>query len=236
LLCDFTAEQRRNRFYHDQLGARVLHGERIAQYLARAGVGLALHLEAAKRMHRLRRQTDMRAHRNRPFDQKAHCVREPFTALELHHLRAGAHQFHRAPEGVFRRAVRAERQVGHHQRRGPRPRDARRVIRDVGERHRQGGRLALQHVAERIADQQHVDARAIQQRGEARVVTGQHGDLFAGVAHCLQFRHGDGVPARFLQIGHGEIRWKKEGARRLKRRAFDKEFLAAAHGFDAFGE
>ena len=40
-------------------------------------------------------------------------------ALELHHLRAGAHQFNRASECLFRCAVSAERQVGHDQRRRP---------------------------------------------------------------------------------------------------------------------
>jgi hypothetical protein len=77
------------------------------------------------------------------------------------------------------------------------------VISDVIERDGQRRRLPLQHVAERVADQQHVDARAIEQRCEARVVAREHGDLLASLAHRLQFRDRDGAAARLLQIGHG---------------------------------
>ena len=43
-----------------------------------------------------------------------------------------------------------------------------------------------QHHAEGVSDQQALDARVLEQRGEARVVAGQHGDARAFRAHALQ--------------------------------------------------
>ncbi len=167
-------------------------------------------------MHRLWRETHVRAHRHRPLNQKAHRIGEPFAAFQLDHLGARAHQLHGAGEGGLGRAIGAERQIGDDQRRGACPCYAGGVIGDLREGDRQRRRLTLQHVTERVADQQHVDAGAVQQRSEARVVTGEHGDLLACIAHCLQFRDGNGVPARFLQIAHGVFRWKKRRAPSLR--------------------
>jgi hypothetical protein len=210
LLRHVCGEQRGDCFHHDELRARVLHGERVAQQLVRARFGLALHLEAPERVHRLRRKAHVRAHRHRPIDQKTHRFAQPFAAFQLHHLRAGPHQLHGALERGGRRAVAAERHVGDDQRRGLCARHAGGVIRDVLERDGQRGGVSLQHVAERIADEQHVHACTVQQRREACVVARQHGDLLASLAHGLQFRNGHGRPARFLQIGHQTVRLKRE--------------------------
>ena len=45
--------------------------------------------------------------------------------------------------------------------------------------------MALQHIAQRIADQQGFNARRFQQRGKARVVAGEHGDLVTISAHLV---------------------------------------------------
>ena len=55
------------------------------------------------------------------------------------------------------------------------------VVGDVGDGHRQRRVVALDDVAQRIADEQRVDRGAIEQAGEAGVVAGEHGDLFAGL-------------------------------------------------------
>ncbi|CAM2144805.1 hypothetical protein PT2222_160166 [Paraburkholderia tropica] len=210
LLRDFRAERRRHRFDHHELRTGVLQRERVADQLRRARIALALHLEAAERMHRLRRKTDVRAHGHRALDQHLDGGREPFAALDLHHLRARAHQLDRVREGVFGRAEGAERQIGDDQRLGLRARHRRRVIGDVVDGDGQRGRVALEHVAERVADQHGIDARTVAQRRKARVVAGQHGDALARVAHCLEFGHGDRAAARFLQVSHGESVWKRE--------------------------
>jgi hypothetical protein len=52
----------------------------------------------------------------------------------------------------------AERHVGDHQRARAAARDAAHVVLGLLDRHRQGRVVALDHHAERVADQQHVDA------------------------------------------------------------------------------
>ena len=70
-------------------------------------------------------------------------------------------------------------------------RDALHVINDVAQRDRQGGLVALQNVAKRIADEQRFDPRGFQQRREARVVAGELSDLLALLRHLVKIREGD---------------------------------------------
>ena len=109
---------------------------------------------------------------------------------------------HRVRVSVLARAERAERHVGDDQRALAAACHRRRVIRDVRKRHGQRRAVSLQHVAERIADQHHIDARAVEQRREARVVARQHCDSLACFAHRLKLRDGNRVAAGFLQIRH----------------------------------
>ena len=62
-------------------------------------------------------------------------------------------------------------------------RHAPRVIDHVLQAHRRRRAAALQHVAQRIADQQDVDAGLVQHAREGRVVAGQHRDLLAAGVH-----------------------------------------------------
>ncbi len=82
--------------------------------------------------------------------------------------------------------------------------DAARVVEHVGERHRQRRVVTLDHHAERIADQQHVDAGAFAERGEARVVGGQHRDLLAVAGHRRERGDGDARRGR-LADGTGVV-------------------------------
>src|SRR5471030_1705966 len=66
LLRHLTSQQRRHRFDHDQLRAGILKRLGIAAHLLCTGIGFSLHLEPAKRMHRLRRQPHMSADGDRP--------------------------------------------------------------------------------------------------------------------------------------------------------------------------
>ncbi len=193
-----------NGFHEDHLRAGVLHGQRIGLELRGGLVAPALDLEAAEGMHRLRRQADVRAHRNAAFDQETEGGRQPLAAFELDHLRAGLHHAHGAVEGLLGRAVGAEGQIRHEQRLGRAARHAFGVVDDVVERDGQRGLLALHHVAQRIADQHHVHAAALHQGGEAGIVGRQHGDALARRAHALQRGDGHGLAGGFLEIAaHG---------------------------------
>ena len=103
--------------------------------------------------------------------------------------------------------VGAEGQVGHQHRPRRQGGDAGGVIDHVLHGHRQGGRLALDHVAERIADQHHVHTATVFQRGEARVVAGEHGHLLALALHAREFGERDGLVAG--EIGHQGLRKMK---------------------------
>ncbi len=85
------------------------------------GIGLrvpALHLIAAKRVDRLRRQANMRHHRNATFHEKADGLGHLNTPLQLHRARAG---FRHQPGGIAKRLLRTflvagKGHVDHHHR------------------------------------------------------------------------------------------------------------------------
>jgi hypothetical protein len=85
----------------------------------------------------------------------------------------------------------------------------------VFHRHRHGGVVTLDHHAERVADQHDVDVRVIEQHREARVITGEAGDLLAFGLHLPQGRdvHRRTRRAAQLQLGvHAE--WRRMAVRR----------------------
>ena len=129
----------------------------------------------------------MPADRDAAPGEEAHGLGELRAALELHHLRARCHQRGRAAERLLRRfLVAAEGQVGDEKGALAAARDAARVVGHVVEGDRQRGVVPLQHHAERVPDQQAVQAGGVEHRGEARVVAGEHGDLLAILAQLLQ--------------------------------------------------
>jgi len=65
------------------------------------------------------------------------------------------------------------------------------VVDHLGELYRQRRGVALHHHAERVADQQHLDAGGVEHAREAGIVAGEHGDLFALAAHGLESGQGE---------------------------------------------
>ena len=66
------------------------------------------------------------------------------------------------------------------------------VINHVIHGNRNSGFLTLEDHAERISDQEDIDAGIIQQPSKARIIGGQTGDLLARPFHVLQRHHCDG--------------------------------------------
>ena len=143
-------------------------------------------------MHRLGLQAQMTAHRDAARDQKLNAARDPCAALELDHLRARSHQPRRAGVCLFRaRLVASERHVGDHECRARARGDAARVIDHLVERDWQRRRISTNDHAQRVSDEQRVDAGAIEQHGEARVIAGEHRDLLSLACHGREA--GDGT-------------------------------------------
>jgi hypothetical protein len=171
-------------FEDDQAGTGFLLGEGVGEQPRGAGIIPALDPVATELMHRLRCQADVSADRNAARTQKARRLGHVHAAFELDHLGAGGHQGDRVAQRPLRALLEAaEGHVGDHQRSPAAARDAGGVVGDVGERHRQCRFMALQDHAERVADEQGVDAGAIAQLRKACVVTREHGDLVAAGAH-----------------------------------------------------
>jgi transcription elongation factor len=80
------------------------------------------------------------------------------------------------------------------------------VIHHLIHRHRQRGCFALQHIAERIANEDHIHAATVFQRGKAGVVSREHGDFFTLVFHSQQLGQGDGFVRG--EISHGDLKIK----------------------------
>ena len=117
------------------------------------------------------------------FDLRRH----DFGAFKLDHVRACAHQ----PRSVFVRLFRtllvtAKGHVAKHQRALGASRDDSGVIDHVLHGDGQGRIMALYRHAERIANKKNVNAACVEQRGEARIGTGQHGDAIGFPTHFLQ--------------------------------------------------
>src|SRR5437867_6165073 len=173
-LSDQLAEAGRNRLEHQQLGPRRFELERVREQLLLRVLALALDTVAAELVHRLGRETEVTANRNAALREEAHRLREFRTALELHHLGAGRHQFGRAAECLLRRfLIASEGHVGDEETALAAARDAARMVGHVGERHRKRGLVSLQHHAERVSDEEAVETRGVEHRGEARVIAGE---------------------------------------------------------------
>ena len=202
-LGDFTGKLGRDHFQHHQGGAGLFQRQGFAFHARRAFLAASLHAVATQRVHRLRREADVGADRHAALDQEMHRFGHHLAAFELDHLRAGSEQAHGVAQGEFLRLlIAAEGHVGDTHRALRHVADALGVIDHLLHGHRQCRGLALQHVAQRIADQYHVDAAAILQRSEACIVAGEHGDLLAVVLHAPEFRQRDRLVAG--EVGHGD--------------------------------
>ncbi|MCY1554235.1 hypothetical protein D9M68_907950 [compost metagenome] len=106
-------------------------------------------------------------------------------------MRAGLHQHGGIVQCLFAGGVSHEGQVDEDQRTLVAAFDAGGVVGHIGDADRQGAVMPLQHHAEGIADQQHVDAGLAGGLGESGVIAGQHGDLLAALLEALQGGQGN---------------------------------------------
>ena len=168
----FEDEHRRTGFLQGQCIVAQALGSRLA---------LALHLVAAHDVHGLRRQAEVAADGDATVDEEFDGFRHVAAAFQLDHLGAGRHQRDGVAESLFRRfLVAAERHVGNDESAVRAAFDGSGMVGDVGDGHRKRGVVALDHIAQRIADQQTFNTGAVEQTGEAGVVGGEHDDLLAG--------------------------------------------------------
>jgi hypothetical protein len=133
--------------------------------------------------------------RNAPVDEEADGVRHLRPALELHRVAAGFLQYPGGAGEGLRRAflIGAERHVHGDAGMGRAPHH-RRAVRDHHvERHAERGVHAVEHHAERVADDEDVDMR-IEEPRHRRRIGGERDDGLAALA-CLELRNGDALPA-----------------------------------------
>ena len=91
-LCWQLSSRADRQLKHDHRRPRI--GQLLGMLTQHAGrlVRLALNAIPAERMHRLRRQPQMTAHRHAALGQKTHRLRRPAATFELDHLRARLHE------------------------------------------------------------------------------------------------------------------------------------------------
>ena len=144
-------------------------------------------------MHRLRRQPQMAHHGNADLHQPRSGLDDSASALELDGRRAALLD---QPSRIAKRLGHAhlvghERHVGHDQRALGATSDRARVVNHGVERDRDGGRLAHDDHAHRIAHQQRIDAGAVEQPRHRGVVGGKHGDSLTALLFRLQVASAD---------------------------------------------
>ena len=155
----------RHHLQHDGERAGVLDGVRVGEQLLGA-LAAALDDVAAQLVLALRREPDVRHHRDAGRHDAADLLGAAHAALELD--RVGAGLLHEAERGVQRLVgpglVRAERHVGDDERALHGAGDGAGQRDEVVDRHRQRRVVAEHVVAGRVADEQEVDARPVEDR------------------------------------------------------------------------
>ena len=153
-----SGKRLRHTLQRDGKGTRLRHSLRIGEQPSCGLLGLALHLESAERVKRLRGQSDMRHHGNTCFHDGPDAVGVGDTALQLHRLAVGL--LHDTP-GVGQRIVdrglvRHKGHVDDHKGVFGTPAYSLTVVYHVVNGHGERVVVAQHHVAERVADQNHV--------------------------------------------------------------------------------
>jgi hypothetical protein len=148
-LRDLRAQRCRHQLEHQHRRARVLQFARLAQQRRSTDFVATLDTPATERMHRLRRQAQVRAHRNAAFGQALHRLRRPATALKLDHVRTRLHQDDGTGQGLSRcGVVTAIGQIANQPGGAIAARNAGHVIGHVGQRDRHRAGVTLDHHAE----------------------------------------------------------------------------------------
>ena len=91
-----------NALEHDREAAGLGERDRVVGERLRGVELLALHLEAAERVDRLRREADVAHHRDLGVEDRVHGVEPLAAAFELHRARARAHERGRVAHGLSR--------------------------------------------------------------------------------------------------------------------------------------
>jgi flavin-dependent dehydrogenase len=148
---------------------------------------------AAELVVALRGQADVAHHRDAGGDQPLDELGVDRTALELDRVAAALlHQLAGVADALLDRClVRHERHVADDMCTPGTARYRTAVVRDLVERHRQGGVVALDDHAERVAHEEHVRAGLVEQPREGRVVGREHRDLLAPSLHLPEGVDGD---------------------------------------------
>jgi len=143
------------------------------------------------------------AHRDVVAGEKLDDLGLLAAALELHHLGATLlHQAHRVLECEVPGGIAHEGEIRNEER-PVEPASYRgavvgHVVHGDGDR----GVVSLDHHAEGVPDQHHIDIRRIEQHRETRVITGEAGDLLAIRLHAGERRECDrGAALVALQMG-----------------------------------
>ena len=136
---------------------------------------LALHLEAAERVDRLRRQPDVAHDGDLGVEDGRDRVEPLAPAFELHRAGAGADERGGVVHGLVAAHVVAEpRQIADDQRARLRAGDRADVVHHVVDRHLQRVVVAEHDHGDGVADEDHVDPGGVDHAGRRRVVRRDH--------------------------------------------------------------
>ncbi len=176
------------------------------------GVAAALHAVAAEVVLGLRREADVRHHRDAGVGEQLDLRHHRQAALELDRVRVGLlHEADRRVEGLLGRAlVGPERQVSDDQRARRRAGDGADERDELVDRDRQRGLVGEDVVGGGVADEHHRDAGFVEGRGGVLVVRREHRPLLAALLHLLEV-----VDADLADLGassRGSGRCSRSGA------------------------
>ena len=190
---DALGDLGRDALEHHRVGAGVLERAGVGDQPLGAAVLATLDLEAAQLVERLRGQADVTHDRDAARHQAPDQLGVLGAALELDRVSAALldQASGRGQGRLDAGLVRHERHVADHVSPVRAARHRAGVIDDLVEGDRQGGLVALDDHAQRVADQEQVGVALVEQTREGRVVAGQHGDLLAAPLHLAQGVDGD---------------------------------------------
>ncbi len=193
-----------NAFQNDRKATRFLQGQGIVEDRGRLCCLSALHLEAAHPVYALRRQAEVTHHGDFAIDKGADHVDAACSPFEFHGRRAAPDERTGIAHRILHAEVEAqERHVGDHHRARLRPHHRFQVMVHHSHRYRQRVLEAETHVADTVADQQHVDDR-ISDAGGDRVIGRRHDDPAVLRLELMQLRNRNAAGAGRLltQMAH----------------------------------
>jgi hypothetical protein len=144
---------------------------------------------------RLGQHAEVSHHRNADVDQTADHIEHGAAAFDLDRSRA---TFLQQPAGIADRfadgdLVAQKRHIGHDERTLGSAAHGARMMDHRLERNRQRGFVTEDDHAERIADEQRVDPRPLEQPRHGRIVRGQHRNLLGAPFHFPEIRHTNSI-------------------------------------------